>query len=58
MNSCPLVVTLFAYHLIIIILPTVNRILEERINICVINRSSNDHIQGNNEFPIFFLSYS
>ena len=46
--------TLFACQFIIIILPTVNRILEERIRIYVINRSSNEHIQGNNEFPNFF----
>ena len=51
-------VTLFLCQFIIIILPTVLRILVERIRIHVINRSSNGHIQGNNELPNFFLGYS
>ena len=51
-------VTLFLCQFIIIILPTVLRILVERIRIHVINRSSNGHIQGDNELPNFFLSYS
>lgn len=46
-------VTLFLCQFIIIILPTVLRIVEKRIRIHVINRPSNGHIQGNNELPNF-----
>ena len=35
-------------------LPTVLRILVERLRIHVINRSCNGDIQGNNELPNFF----
>ena len=51
-NGCPCYFVFMSVHNYY--LPTVLRIFVERLRIHVINRSSNGHIQGNNELPNFF----